>query len=196
MSDPNESTRSRNIVTLVGLLLIVLGVLFLIGRMISVDVERLAWPFFVIALGVLVFFFSLARGNQAGERLAMLGSAVTMVGTILLLQNTFDYFQSWAYAWALVFPTSVGVGQIIYGSIKHRAEMTATGRRLAVVGIILFVVLAVFFEFVIGFSGRGAAGGQVRARLAGTIASSAALGLDKHRSFLPLFTELPRRLVF
>ena len=79
MSDPNESTRSRNIVTLVGLLLIVLGVLFLIGRMISVDVERLAWPFFVIVPGVLVFLFSLVRGNQAGERLAMVGSAVTMV---------------------------------------------------------------------------------------------------------------------
>jgi hypothetical protein len=155
MSDPNESTRSRTIVTLVGLLLIVLGVLFLIARMISVDVERLAWPFFVIALGVLVFFFSLARGNQAGERLAMVGSAVTMVGTILLLQNAVDYFQSWAYAWALVFPTSVGVGQIIYGSIKNRAEMTTTGRGRAVVGIILFVVLAVFFEFVIGFGGRG-----------------------------------------
>ena len=155
MSDPNGSTRSRTILTLVGLLLIVLGVLFLIGRMISVDVGRLAWPFFVIVPGVLVFFFSLARGNQAGERLAMLGSAVTMVGTILLLQNTFDYFQSWAYAWALVFPTSVGVGQIIYGSIKNRSEMTATGIRLAVVGIILFVVLVVFFEFVIGFGGRG-----------------------------------------
>ena len=147
--------RSRTILTLVGLLLIVLGVLFLIGRMISVDVERLAWPFFVIALGVLVFFFSLTSSSQAGERLAMVGSVVTMVGTILLLQNTFDYFQSWAYAWALVFPTSVGVGQIIYGSIKHRADMTATGRRLAVVGIILSVVLAVFFEFVIGFGGRG-----------------------------------------
>ena len=52
----------------------------------------------------------------------MVGSAVTMVGTILLFQNTFDYFQSWAYAWALVFPTSVGVGQLIYGSIKNRAE--------------------------------------------------------------------------
>src|SRR5215217_8515586 len=70
---------------LVGLLLIVLVVLFLIGRMISVDVERLVWPSFVIVPGVLVFLFSLARGNQAGERLAMLGSAVTMVGTILLL---------------------------------------------------------------------------------------------------------------
>ena len=38
MSDPNESMRSRTILTLVGLLLIVLGVLFLIGRIISADV--------------------------------------------------------------------------------------------------------------------------------------------------------------
>jgi hypothetical protein len=79
------------------------------------------------------------------------------VGIILLFQNTFDYFQSWAYAWALVFPTSVGVGQIIYGSIKNRADMSATGRQRAGVGIIIFLVLAVFFEFVIGFGGRGIA---------------------------------------
>jgi hypothetical protein len=157
MSDPNDesSSRSRTILTLAGLLLIVLGILFLIGQMINVDVERLAWPFFVIVPGILVFYFALGRGNQAGERLAMVGSAAAMVGTILLFQNTFDYFQSWAYAWALVFPTSVGVGQIIYGSIKNRADMSATGRGRTVVGIILFVVLAVFFEFVIGFGGRG-----------------------------------------
>jgi len=156
MSNPNnESTRSRTIVMLAGLLLIVLGVLFLIGQMINVDVERLAWPFFVIAPGILVFLFALGREDQAGERLAVVGSAVAMVGTILLFQNVFDYFQSWAYAWALVFPTSVGVGQIIYGSIKNRADTSATGRQRAVVGIIIFLVLAVFFEFVIGFGGRG-----------------------------------------
>jgi hypothetical protein len=156
MSNPNnQSTRSRTIVTLAGLVLIVLGVLFLIGQMINVEVERLAWPFFVIVPGILVVFFALAREDQAGERLAMVGSAVTTVGTILLLQNTFNYFQSWAYAWALVFPTSVGIGQIIYGSIKNRADMSATGRQRAVVGIIIFVVLAFFFEFVIGFGGRG-----------------------------------------
>ena len=85
----------------------------------------------------------------------MVGSAVTMVGTLLLLRITVDYFQSWAYAWALVFPTSLGVGQIIYGSMRNRADMSATGRRRAVVGIIIFVALAVFFEFVVGFSGRG-----------------------------------------
>ena len=65
MSNPiNESTRTRAIVKLAGLLLIVLGVLFLIGQMINVDVEQLAWPFFVIVPGILVFFFALGRGTK------------------------------------------------------------------------------------------------------------------------------------
>src|SRR5215207_637716 len=46
-------------------------------------------------------------------------------------------------------------------------------------------------------TGRGAASGQIRARLAGTVASGCGLGLDKHRSllFLPLCTELPTRVL-
>jgi len=154
MSNSN-GTRRIATTTLVGALLIVVGVLFLIGQLLGIDLERFAWPFFVIVPGVLLFFLALAREGQTGERLAMVGSAVTMVGAILLLQNTFDYFQSWAYAWALVFPTSVGVGQIIYGSTKNLEAMRATGVRLAVIGIVIFLVLVVFFELVIGFSGHG-----------------------------------------
>jgi hypothetical protein len=131
------------------------GVLFLIGQLVGIDLGRFAWPFFVIVPGILLFFLALAREGQTGERLAMVGSSVTMVGAILLLQNTFDYFQSWAYAWALVFPTSVGVGQIIYGSTKNLEGIRATGVRRAVIGIVIFLVLAVFFELVIGFSGHG-----------------------------------------
>jgi uncharacterized membrane protein HdeD (DUF308 family) len=135
MSNPNsESTRSGTIVTLAGLLLIVLGVLFLIGQMINVDVERLAWPFFVIVPGILVFFFALGRGDQTGERLAMVGSAVTMVGTILLFQNTFDYFQSWAYAWGVGLPhlcryraDHLWLDKEPSGRERHR--QTASGRR-------------------------------------------------------------------
>ena len=48
---------------------------------------------------------------------------------ILLYQNTADHFESWAYAWALVFPASTGLGQMIYGSLKERKEMVMTGGR-------------------------------------------------------------------
>jgi hypothetical protein len=78
-----------------------------------------------------------------------------MVGVILLYQNTVDHFESWAYTWALVFPTSTGLGQIVYGSLKGRREMVTTGGRSALIGAGLFVVGAFFFELVVGISGFG-----------------------------------------
>jgi hypothetical protein len=157
-SNGNGPQRSGNATTILGVLLIALGILFFIGQVLGINYGRLGefgWPVFIIAPGILLFLLALAVGERAGELLAILGSSVTTVGVILLYQNTFDYFQSWAYAWALVFPTSIGVGQIIYGSIKNREGTAATGIRLTVAGLIIFVALAVFFELVIGFSGHG-----------------------------------------
>jgi hypothetical protein len=78
-----------------------------------------------------------------------------MAGVILLYQSTADHFESWAYAWALVFPTSIGLGQMIYGSLKERKDMVASGGRSALIGATLFVVGAFFFELVVGISGFG-----------------------------------------
>jgi hypothetical protein len=105
--------------------------------------------------GVLLFVFALTTGGSAGEGLAIFGSVVTMTGTLLLYQNTFGHFQSWAYAWALVAPTSIGLGQIIYGSIRAREQMVVNGRRLTTIGGVIFLVGAVFFELIIGISGFG-----------------------------------------
>jgi hypothetical protein len=74
---------------------------------------------------------------------------------ILLYQNIADHFESWAYAWALVLPTSIGLGQMAYGSLKGREEMVVTGRRLALIGVVLFLVGVFFFELAIGISGFG-----------------------------------------
>jgi hypothetical protein len=78
-----------------------------------------------------------------------------MIGVILLYQNATDHFESWAYAWALVFPTSTGLGQMIYGLLKGRKEMVATGGRSALIGATLFLAGAFFFELVVGISGFG-----------------------------------------
>src|ERR671913_490024 len=117
-----------------GVLLLVLGALFFSGQ----------------AIG-----FGLMVGGHAGERITPLGAAVTMAGVILLYQSTADHFESWAYAWALVFPTSIGLGRMIYGSLKGRKDMVASGGRLALIGATLFVVGAFFFELVVGISGFG-----------------------------------------
>ena len=109
----------------------------------------------VIIPGLAVSGAGLAAGDITGERITPLGAAVTMVGVILLYQSTADHFESWAYSWALVFPTSTGLGRMVYGSLKGREEMVVTGGRSALIGAVLFVVGAFFFELVVGVSRFG-----------------------------------------
>ncbi len=153
----NESANQGLSGVLVGLgaLLIVVGALFLVGQVVGFDLGRFGWPFFVIIPGLAVFGVGLAVGDPTGERITPLGAAVAMTGVILLYQNIADHFESWAYAWALVFPTSIGLGQMAYGSLKGREEMVVTGRRLALIGVVLFLVGVFFFELAIGISGFG-----------------------------------------
>jgi hypothetical protein len=152
----DNGNRGPRIGTMVlGGALVVLGILFILGQLLDIHVGRHVWPFYIIVPGVLLFVFALTTGGSAGEGLAIFASMVTMTGTLLLYQNTFDHFQSWAYAWALVVPTSIGLGQIIYGSIKDREQMVRNGRRVATIGGAIFLVGAIFFELIVGISGFG-----------------------------------------
>jgi hypothetical protein len=153
----NESANQGLSGVLVGLgaLLIVVGALFLVGQVVGFDLGRFGWPFFVIIPGLAVFGVGLATGDPTGERITSLGAALTVTGVILLYQSTADHFESWAYAWALVFPTSTGLGRMTYGLLKGRKEMVATGGRSALIGAVLFLGGAFFFELVVGVSGYG-----------------------------------------
>jgi hypothetical protein len=138
-----------------GVLLMVLGALFFVGQAAGFEPGRIGWPFFVIVPGLAVSGAGLAAGGTTGERITLLGAALTMVGVILLYQNAADHFESWAYAWALVFPVSTGLGRMLYGSLNGSKEMVAAGARSTLVGAALFVVGAVFFELVVGVGGFG-----------------------------------------
>jgi hypothetical protein len=138
-----------------GVLLIALGAVFYVGQSAGFDLGRIGWPFFVIVPGLALLGVGLAAGGPTGERITPLGCAVATVGLILLYQNAADHFESWAYAWALVFPTSTGLGRMVYGSLKETKEMVASGGRLALIGAALFVSGAFFFELVVGIGGFG-----------------------------------------
>jgi hypothetical protein len=141
-----------------GGVLIILGILFILGQLFNISFGRFVWPFYIIIPGVLLFVLALTTESSASEGLAILGSVVTMTGAILLYQSTFGHFQSWAYAWALVAPTSIGLGQMIYGSIKGRERMVVRGKRLTAIGGAIFLAGAIFFELIIGISGFGLGG--------------------------------------
>lgn len=148
----------------VGVILVALGTLFLAAQFVDLrpwfgyNFWHYFWPFFVIIPGLALFGGMLVGGRSAGG-LAIPGTIITTVGLILLYQNVSNHWQSWAYAWALI-PTAVGVGMMISGYWSEQPKQISIGRRMAGISFIVFLAGAVFFEFVLNFSGfaRGVAG--------------------------------------
>lgn len=138
-----------------GIILVVLGILFLTAQFLRIDLWSLAWPFFVIIPGLMFFAGMIASGKGKAGGLAIPGSIVTTVGLILLYDNTFNAWATWSYAWALVFPTSIGLGLLIKGLWEEREPDVRQGRQMVLVGLIIFVAAAVFFEVIIGIGAGG-----------------------------------------
>lgn len=155
MRNNNTEQQSGQANLVLGGILIMLGAVFLLGQLFGIRFGHYVWPFFIIVPGVLLFILALSLKDENGGALAVLGSVVTMVGLLLFYQNMADHFQSWAYGWALVAPTSIGLGQMLYGTLKDRKQMVRDGKRLASIGLTIFLVGAVFFELIIGISGFG-----------------------------------------
>lgn len=135
-----------------GGILIALGLLFLAAQQLNFNLAEATWPFYVIAPGVALLALGLTQSRGAGLTIA--GSIVSIVGLVLLYQNATDHWESWAYAWALVGPGGSGVGMLLYGTRSGDARMARDGFRQILAALGLFAVGLVFFEGVIGISGR------------------------------------------
>ncbi len=130
-----------------GVILIGIGLLALLGNMFSFDAWHYVWPFFVIGFG-LAFFAGMFAGGKSTGALAIPGSIFTITGLLLFWQNAFNYYQSWAYAWALVAPMGVGIGMFIFSGWSDKPELRQPARILVTIGLILFVVGGAFFEMI------------------------------------------------
>jgi hypothetical protein len=157
----NKRVRTSNFYTgkvWLGGLLILLGIAFLLGEFFDIRVGRFIWPFFILGPGILLFLIALTLEGDNGQALAAVGGLVTMVGLILLYQNVTGHYTSWSYAWALIAPTSIGLGLFGYGWLKNNPDLRKRGWNVAKVGLGIFVAAAIFFEFIIGVSGLGLGG--------------------------------------
>lgn len=146
-----DNSRGRTNV-LIGIVLVGLGALFLLGQLFGFSMMQFLWPFFVIVPGLLFFVGMVLGGKQAGP-LAIPGSIVTMTGLLLLYQSVTGHWESWSYAWALVFPTSVGVGLLINGAWSDIERLRQTGMKWITGGLVVFLLAGIFFELLIGISG-------------------------------------------
>lgn len=136
----------------VGTILILVGVLFLLAQFFPgltavLDIS-LQWPLIIIAVGGLL----LLSAFLGTPTLAIPGSIVTGIGSILYVQNLTDAWDSWAYAWALI-PGFVGIGLVLAGLLGHnRRASWREGSRLIVISAALFLIFGAFFN---GLGGLG-----------------------------------------
>jgi hypothetical protein len=151
---------SRSSLVLGGLLILV-GIALLIVQFFGVDLGRVGWPLFIIIPGAILLILGLWLGGSAGEGLTTVGGIVTTVGLILLYQERTGHWATWAYAWALVAPTSVGLTQMLFGAVHGQSNLVRSGLDSFLTGLGIFVVLGLFFELVIGLSGFTVRGGDV-----------------------------------
>lgn len=150
--DTNLNTGPRaNSGVVLGALLVVAGFLFLLFRFAPWDVAQYGWPALVIGTGFAFLVVGLLVRPAVG--LVIPGSIIATVGGILAVQNAFDLWGSWSYAWALVFPTSVGVGIALMGLVRRDRSQASQGAWMATIGLVLFAVFAMFFEGLLHVSG-------------------------------------------
>jgi hypothetical protein len=138
---------------IIGVFLIALGVFFLVSQQLGFDIGRHGWPLFIVVPGVLLFLMGLAISHRGGLGAAIPGGIITTVGLLLFVQESTDTYASWAYAWALVTPGSVGVTLALWGVIHRHWDLLDAGLQAAAVGFGLFVVLGLISENVLGISG-------------------------------------------
>ncbi len=136
-----------------GVLLILIGAGALLAQLIGpLQIGAQAWPLIVIAAGAAILVMAFVWRPLAG--LAVPGAIVVVVGGIVAVQNAFDLWATWSYAWALVAPGAVGLGIAIAGAIQGNRAQVASGLRTAATGLVLFAVLGAILEGIVNISGR------------------------------------------
>jgi hypothetical protein len=135
----------------------VLGLLFLLGQFLRVDVMRFFWPVFIMAAGG-AFFVGMVTGGRSLGALAIPGSVILTLGLLLFFQNLFGAWGSWAYAWTLII-TGAGIGLVIFGRWSEIPDLVRAGRVVITVGVGLFLAFGLFFELGASLLGMRSPGG-------------------------------------
>lgn len=140
---------------LLGAGLLFMGIVLLAGRFLRIPFGEFLWPFIFIVPGALVFLSAISSDSSSGEGLSILGGILSTLGLVFLIQTATGLWASWAYIWALIAPTSIGLSQMVYGNLKGRDTIAASGWRLTKIGLTILAVGFIFFELIIGISGFG-----------------------------------------
>ena len=123
---------------------IISGVMLLVDAA-GIDAGSGAWSVVYLVAGLALVGMIVARGRSL-VALAAPAAVLLVLAAILAVHALTGYWQSWAYAWALVLPAAIGAGRLAGGWWTGDRDLVTSGARLAAVGLALFVFLLVLFE--------------------------------------------------
>jgi hypothetical protein len=152
---------------LVGAGLILLGLLYLLDLIFHLPIGHAIWPFFIIVPGALILRWSLDSSSNDMEPFVAIGSLITSTGLLLLYQSVTGHWVSWAYAWALIAPGSVGFAFWLYGKRKGKEGLMRSGNVLMTIAAAMFFIGAIFFELILNISHFGRLFGAILLLIAG-----------------------------
>ena len=121
-----------------GLALMGLGGLFLIAQLFGGSFWGYFWPYPIIALGFTFLATMVSRGRGAGG-FAIPGTVITTIGVLLFIQNSFGWWESWAFAWTFIV-IAVGVGIFLMGYWNESEGSKRTGLNIAGIGTLLLII--------------------------------------------------------
>jgi len=142
--ETTENTNPQGHNKLPARILIGIGLFILLSQIFNFSIGAMAWPLFVILPGLPFLYFALTGGKYSSG-LIFPGLIITGTGAILMYQNTFNHFESWAYIWAL-YPVFIGMGMIFNGKRMNIAPEVSTGRGMIRYGLITLASFAILFE--------------------------------------------------
>jgi len=134
-----------------GVVLIVTGGLFLADQLLEVDIMTYFWPLLIVLLGV-TFFIGMVVAGKRGAGLAVPGAVITMLGLLLFIQNAFNLWVTWSYAWGLLI-SATGLGLLLMNIYIKRVNLRRIAGLLIGIGLLLFVTFGMLFEVVLNISG-------------------------------------------
>lgn len=135
----------------IGLVLVITGGLFLADQILGTGFMVVYWPLLILLFGVSFFLGMLVAGKR-GAGLAIPGALLVTLGSMLFVQNWFNLWITWAYAWALLI-SAVGVGILIMNGYLKREGLRRIAGLVLGIGLALFVFFGVLFEIILDIAG-------------------------------------------
>lgn len=124
-----------------GLLLILLGLLFLVLRLVPAVRLLISWPLVIIGVGLILLVMAVVARTPG---LAVPASIVGGMGGLLYWQNLTGRWGTWTWAWTLI-PGFVGFGVLLTGLLgENPRENIRGGGTLLIISTALFLVFGSF----------------------------------------------------